>query len=156
MAEAQKMMNSPEFQKQMKKMAGTKEFKEGRKATEAILDDPSQAAEAEARMEHMVKVGNDQMKKAAGGMMEDAMAAMNDPGVMAEMTKMMKDPNFQQQLNDMMKDPSFSSYADAVSNFCIVLYWLGLAWLVLAFDVTKKLTLTNVSALHILFLILCR
>ena len=119
MAEAQAMMNSPEFQKQMKKMAGTKEFKEGRKATEAILNDPSQAAEAEARMEHMVKVGNDQMKKAAGGMMEDAMAAMNDPGVMAEMTKMMKDPNFQQQLSDMMKDPSFSSYADAVSNLCI-------------------------------------
>jgi tripartite-type tricarboxylate transporter receptor subunit TctC len=125
MAEAQKMMNSPEFQKQMKKMAGTKEYKENAKQTEAILKDPSQAAEAEARMEHMVRVGNDQMKKAAGGIMEDAMEAMNNPEVMAEMTKMMKDPNFQQQLNEMMKDPSFKDYGDAVSNIVsIVLAWL--------------------------------
>lgn len=125
MAEAQKMMSSPEFQKQMKKMAGTKEFKDGAKATELIMKDPTKAAEAEARMEHMVRVGNDQMKKAAGDMMEDAMAAMNDPGVMDEMAKMMKDPNFQQQLSEMMKDPSFSSYADAVSNLRIVLYCIG-------------------------------
>jgi hypothetical protein len=148
MAEAQKMMNSPSFQKQMKKMAGTKEFKENAKQTELILKDPSQAAEAEARMEHMVRVGNDQMKKAAGGMMEDAMAAMNDPGVMAEMTKMMKDPNFQQQLNDMMKDPSFSSYADAVSNLCIVLDWIIFCWIL----TLTNLTLTNISTLNLCYM----
>ena len=41
MAEAQKMMNSPAFQKQMKKMAGTQEFKEGSKDTEAMMKEHS-------------------------------------------------------------------------------------------------------------------
>jgi hypothetical protein len=115
MAEAKKMMDSPQFQNEMKKMSQTKEFKTNQKKTVDMMKDPSKAAEAEAKFEHMLKVGNNDLKNAAGGVMEDAMAAMENPEVMAEMAKMIKDPNFQQQLADMAKDPSFKSYVDAVS-----------------------------------------
>jgi hypothetical protein len=115
MAEAKKMMDSPQFQNEMKKMSQTKEFKSSQKTTVDMMKDPSKSAEAEAKFEHMLEVGNNDLKKAAGGVMEDAMAAMANPEVMAEMSKMIKDPNFQQQLADMAKDPSFKSYVDAVS-----------------------------------------
>ena len=79
------------------------------------MNDPTRAAESEARFEHMLKVGDNELKKAAGSAMEDAMAAMANPEVMAQMTSMIKDPNFQAQLAEMTKDPSFRSYIDAVS-----------------------------------------
>merc|ERR1712232_275369 len=69
------------------------------------LQDPELMAEAKkmmenpefqkkAKMEHMLKVGNNQLKNMAGSVMEDAMAAMSNPEVMAEVSKMVKDPNF--------------------------------------------------------------
>jgi tripartite-type tricarboxylate transporter receptor subunit TctC len=115
MAEAKKMMDSPEFQKQMKGMGNNKDVKDSFKKTADIMKDPAKAAEAEAKFEHMLKVGNNELKQAAGGVMEDAMAAMANPEVMAEMAKMVNDPGFQQQLADMATDPSFKSYIDAVS-----------------------------------------
>lgn len=116
MAEAKKMMDSPEFKKQMKNMGNSKEFQDSLKMTAEMMSDPAKAAEAEAKFEHMVKVGQGELKQAAGNVMEDAMAAMNDPSVMAEMAKMVKDPGFQQQLADMASDPTFKSYIDAVSS----------------------------------------
>ena len=109
-------MDSPEFQKQMKKLTGDKEFKETLKKSAEAMKDPSKAAELEARMEHMMKVGDQELKKAAGNVMEDAMAAMANPEVMAEMTKMIKDPAFQEQLAAMAKDPNFKLYMESVSE----------------------------------------
>jgi hypothetical protein len=80
-----------------------------------MLKDPSTAAQMEAKMEHMMKVGDQKLKQGAGAAMEQAMADMANPEVMAEMTKMMKDPQFQAQLASMTKDPSFKNYVDAVS-----------------------------------------
>jgi len=116
MAEAKKMMESPEYQKQMKQFAKSQEFKDASKKAGDMMKDPKQAAAMEAKMEHMMKVGADQLKAGAGKMMDDAMAAMGDPKVMAEMTKMMKDPSFQQQLKQMAKDPSFKQYTDAMQD----------------------------------------
>ena len=116
MAEAKKMMDSPEFKKQMKDIGNSKEFQDSLKMTTEMMKDPAKAAEMEAKFEHMQKVGQQQLKQAAGGVMEDAMAAMNDPSVMAEMAKMVKDPSFQQQLADMANDPTFKSYIEAVSR----------------------------------------
>ena len=116
MAEAKKMMDNPNFQKQMKEMGNTKEFKDATKASVDMMNDPGQAAAMEAKMEHMMKVGNDQLKNKAGNVMEDAFAAMGNPEVMAEMQKMIKDPNFQQQLNEMAKDPNMQGYMDAMKD----------------------------------------
>lgn len=116
MAEAQKMMNDPEFQKQMKKLTNSKDFKQSLKKTQEVMKDPNTAAEMEARMEAMVKKGNDDMKKSATAAMEEAMASMNNPEVMAEMTRMMKDPSFQAQLAAMANDPSFRHYMGAMED----------------------------------------
>ena len=88
MAEAKKMMDNPEYQRQMKKIAESKEYKESMKKTSEMLNDPNAAAKMEAKLEHMMKRGNDDLKKEAGATMEEAMAAMANPEVMAEMTKM--------------------------------------------------------------------
>jgi hypothetical protein len=66
-------------------------------------------------MEHMLKVGDKELKKGASSAMEEAMAAMADPEVMAEMTRMIKDPNFAKEFEAMKKDPKFKNYVDAVS-----------------------------------------
>jgi tellurite resistance-related uncharacterized protein len=116
MAEAQKMMNNPEYQKKMKEMTKDKAFQESIKKAGEALKDPNAAAEAEAKMEHMLKLGEEQLKKNAGDQMREAMAAMNNPEVMAEMQKMMKDPKFLQQIQAMTKDPNFKSYVDAVQD----------------------------------------
>lgn len=116
MKEAQKMMENPEFKKQMKKMAETKDFKENVKKSLDMMKDPTTAARLEAQMEHMVKVGGEQLKKGAASAMEEAMASMANPEVMAEMSKMMKDPNFQQQIAAMTKDPSFANYVGAMEE----------------------------------------
>jgi DNA repair ATPase RecN len=114
---------TPAFQEQMKKLSNSKEFKESIKKTTALLSDPNKAAHAEAKMEHMLKVGKDELKNTAAASMEQAMAAMQDPAVMAEMTKMLKDPNFTQQLQHLMKnDPSFQNYVDAVSCARVCLF----------------------------------
>mmetsp|Transcript_7079 Transcript_7079/g.10162 ORF Transcript_7079/g.10162 Transcript_7079/m.10162 type:complete len:200 (+) Transcript_7079:160-759(+) len=116
MAEAQKMMQSPDFQKKMKELGENKEFKEGVKKSVDMMKDPTTAARLEAQMEHMVKVGQETIKKGANSAMEEAMASMANPEVMAEMTKMLKDPNFQQQIAGMAKDPSFKNYISAMQD----------------------------------------
>lgn len=70
-------------------------------------------------MEHMLKVGEEKLKQGAGAAMEQAMADMANPEVMAEMAKMLKDPQFQAQLAAMSKDPSFKNYVAAVSSFVV-------------------------------------
>merc|ERR1712003_209409 len=97
-------------------MANDKGFQDSIKKSVEMMKDPAQAAAMEAKMEHMMKVGNDQLKNAAGGMMDEAMQAMNNPEVMAQVAKMVKDPNFQKQLADMAKDPQFKSYIDAMKD----------------------------------------
>ena len=87
MGEAKKMMDAPEFQKTMKEMGNDKEFKDSIKKSVDMMKDPAQAAAMEAKMEHMMKVGNNQLKNQAGNVMEDAMAAMGNPEVMAEVSK---------------------------------------------------------------------
>jgi hypothetical protein len=116
MAEAKKMMDNPEYQKKMKELSNTKDFKEATKKSIDMMKDPAKAAAAEARMEHMMKVGNEQLKSASANVMEDAMAALNNPEVMAQMGQMIKDPSFQQQLADMAKDPTFKSYMEAMQD----------------------------------------
>ena len=116
MAEAKKMMDSPEFQKQMKKLTQDKGFKDSIKKTGEMLKDPNEAAKMEAKMEHMAKVGADQLKKGASAAMEEAMNAMANPEVMAEMIQLMKDPSFKQQIEAMSKDPSFQNYASAMKD----------------------------------------
>ena len=81
-----------------------------------MMQDPSTAARSEAKLEHMLKVGQEKLKQGAAGAMEEAMAAMTDPQVMAEMAQMMKDPKFQERLAAMTKDPSFKNYVAAVSR----------------------------------------
>ena len=117
MAEAKKMMENPEWQKKMKELSNSKEFKDSIKKTQDILKDPNQAAHAEAKAEHMLKVGQEQLTKNAMQNMEDAMAsAVSNPEVMQEMQKMLQDPNFTKQMQDMMNDPSFKQYADAMQE----------------------------------------
>lgn len=117
MAEAKKMMENPEWQKKMKDLSNSQEFKDSIKKTQDILKDPNQAAHAEAKVEHMLKVGQEHLTKNAMQNMEDAMAsAVSNPEVMQEMQKMVKDPNFTKQLQDMMNDPSFKQYADAMQE----------------------------------------
>jgi hypothetical protein len=55
MAEARKMMDSPEFKKQMKQFEKSKEFKEATKKTKEMMDDPQTAARMAAQAEHMVR-----------------------------------------------------------------------------------------------------
>jgi hypothetical protein len=116
MAEAQKMMNDPNFKKKMKDLAGGKDFKESIKKTKEMLDDPNLAAAAEAKFEHMQRVGNDQLKKGAANAMEQAMEALANPEVMAEMTKMLKDPKFKETLASMAKDSQLQNYMEAMQD----------------------------------------
>lgn len=116
MAEAKKMMEDPEFKNHMKKMAGSSEFKDSLKKTKDMFDDPSTAARMQAQMEHMVKVGQDQIKKGADDTMKQAMESMKDPAMMAEAVKMMKDPKFVEQLKELSKDPAFKNYQAAMAG----------------------------------------
>lgn len=122
MAQAKKMMESPEYQKQMKEFANSAGFKDASKKATDIINDPAKAAEMEAKMEHMMKIGADQLKAHSGQTMEAAMAAMGDPAVLSQMTKMVKDPSFQANLAQMAKDPTFKQYIDSVSAILIRLF----------------------------------
>jgi hypothetical protein len=116
MAEAKKMMEDPNFKKKMKDMTGGKDFKESIKKTKEMLDDPNKAAAAEAKFEHMQRVGNDRLKQGAVNDMEQAMAALANPEVMAEMTKMLKDPKFKDTLSAMASDPQFQNYMEVMQD----------------------------------------
>jgi hypothetical protein len=121
MAAAKEMMADPEFQKEMKRLQNSKEFKEATKKMTETFKDPNVAAATEAKAEHMLKVGQDRLQKNAANAMQDAVQAMADPNVMAEMAKMIKDPSFNKQLEAMANDPQFKNYMDAyvhgVANF---------------------------------------
>jgi len=116
MEEARKMMESPEWKKKMKALTNDKSFKQSTEQLKKTMEDPNEAAKLAAKMEHMMKVGQDQQKAEVKDTMADAMQAMNDPSVMAEAARMMKDPNFQQQLSQMAKDPSFKKYVSAMQE----------------------------------------
>ncbi|KAL7575902.1 hypothetical protein ACA910_000703 [Epithemia clementina (nom. ined.)] len=117
MAAAQEMMNDKKFQAEMKKFSKSKEFKESLKTTKEMLSDPNQAAAAEARMEQMIKVGNEEMKKKSMQTVDATMDAMaNDPEMVDSMAKMIKDPNFKKQLDEMMKDPNFRAYMESMQE----------------------------------------
>ena len=105
MAEAQKMMNDPAFQEQMKKMEKSNEFKDSIKKTKEKMADPNLAAKMEAQMEYMLKKGQDDLKNAARKNMEMAMDALQDPEILKEAAAMMKDPKFEEMVKTMMKDP---------------------------------------------------
>jgi len=100
----------------MKKMTNSKEFKDSIKKTQEMMADPSTAAAAEAKIEHMAKVGEEQLKDNAYSQMEEAMAAMGNPEVMAQMTKMLKDPDFYKKFAEMSKDPNFAMYKESVEK----------------------------------------
>jgi hypothetical protein len=55
MAEAKKMMDSPEFKKQMKQLEKSKDFKDAQKKAKDMMTDPQSAARMQAQMEHMVR-----------------------------------------------------------------------------------------------------
>mmetsp|Transcript_7461 Transcript_7461/g.11096 ORF Transcript_7461/g.11096 Transcript_7461/m.11096 type:complete len:209 (-) Transcript_7461:200-826(-) len=116
MAEAKKMMESPEWKKKMKNLTNDKNFKQSAQAAAKAMEDPNEAAKLQAKMEHMMKKGTDELKNEAKDTMAEAMQAMNDPNVMAQAAQMMKDPNFQQQLSQMAKDPSFQKYIGAMQE----------------------------------------
>ena len=116
MAEAKKMMESPDWKKKMKELTNDKSFKSNIENVKKTLEDPDQAAKMQAKMEHMLKVGQGAIKTEAKDTMTEAMQAMADPEVMAEAARMMKDPQFQQQLSQMAKDPSFKKYVSAMQD----------------------------------------
>ena len=116
MAEAKKMMESPDWKKKMKELTNDKAFKSNIENVKKTMEDPNEAAKMQAKAEHMLKVGQNDLKNEAKGTMEQAMASMADPGAMAEAARMMKDPQFQQQLSQMAKDPSFKKYVSAMQE----------------------------------------
>jgi hypothetical protein len=116
MAEAKKMMESPEWKKKMKHLTNDKAFKQSAQAAAKAMEDPNEAAKLQAKMEHMMKKGAAELKNEAKNTMAEAMQAMNDPNVMAQAAQMMKDPSFQQQLAQMAKDPSFQKYIGAMQE----------------------------------------
>lgn len=72
MREAQKMMQSPEFQQQMKKMAEHPSFKQAMTQTQTLMKDPKKVKEIEAQMKKAVQDG----EKA----LEDAQKKSGDEG----------------------------------------------------------------------------
>jgi hypothetical protein len=116
MAEAKKMMDSPEWKRKMKAVTSDKEFKANLAGMKKNFEDPNELAQMQAKMEHMMKKGNSALQDDAKGTMAEAMQAMGDPATMAEAARMMKDPAFQQQLKAMAKDPSFQKYTAAMQD----------------------------------------
>jgi tyrosyl-tRNA synthetase len=116
MAEVKAMMDDPAWSKKMKEMAKSKEFKDSVKTTKEYMADPTKAAMAEAKVEHMAKVGGEQLKSGANNALDEALDSLKDPAIMAEMTKMMKDPNFKQKMKAMMNDNQFKEYASAMKD----------------------------------------
>jgi len=116
MAEAKKMMESADWKKKMKDLTNDKAFKNNIDKVQKTMEDPNEAAKMQAKMEHMMKVGQAELHNDAKGTMSEAMKAMADPTVMADAARMMKDPQFQQQLSQMAKDPSFKKYISAMQD----------------------------------------
>ena len=62
MREAQKLMQSPEFQAQMKTMAKNPAFQQSIKKTQDIMKDPKKLEEVQAKMDVTLKKGNEELK----------------------------------------------------------------------------------------------
>ena len=62
MREAQKLMQSPEFQAQMKKMAESPAFQQSIKRTQDIMKDPKKLEEVQTKMDVALKKGNEELK----------------------------------------------------------------------------------------------
>jgi hypothetical protein len=117
MAEAQKMMQDPAFQREMKRLTKSKEFQETVKKTKDMMNDPNTAAHAEARMEHMLRVGQEQLQKGAKLNLEQLLSEIgSDPDAMRSMQKMLQDPSFKKQFDAMTKDNQFQTYVDAMKE----------------------------------------
>ena len=58
MREAQKMMNDPAFQAQMKKVTESQQFKQHMQAQQEMLKDPEKVKELEKKMQEKLKEGN--------------------------------------------------------------------------------------------------
>ena len=116
MAEAKKMMENPEWQKKMKAFTGDAEMKEKFKSIGEDMKDPNKIAEAAAKYEHMVKVGQKQLKDQAGKTLEDAMTSMSDPKVMADMARTINDPQFKENFAKLAADPSMKKYFAAMEE----------------------------------------
>jgi cell fate (sporulation/competence/biofilm development) regulator YmcA (YheA/YmcA/DUF963 family) len=56
------------------------------------------------------------LKQNAMNDMEQAMAALSNPDVMAEMTKMLQDPKFKETFEQLTKDSQFQNYIDAMKE----------------------------------------
>lgn len=63
MAEAQKMMNDPKFQEQMKKVTESEGFKSHMKVQADAMKDPKKLKEMEEQMKKRVTEGNEQLGK---------------------------------------------------------------------------------------------
>jgi predicted phage gp36 major capsid-like protein len=63
MREAQKMMNDPAFQAQMKKMTDSEGFKEHMDASSDMMKDPEKVKEIEAKMQERLVEGNVMLEK---------------------------------------------------------------------------------------------
>lgn len=116
MREAQKLTESPEWQQRMKEITKDEAFKASLKQTEEMLKDPNKLAQAEAKFEHMQKVGNEQLKQGAASGMQGVMESLSDPDVMRQMTEMVSNPAFKDQLAAMSKDPQFKKYMEAMKD----------------------------------------
>lgn len=64
MREAQKMMQSPEFQQQMKKMAEHPSFKQAMTQTQTLMKDPKKVKEIENQMKKAVQDGEKALEEA--------------------------------------------------------------------------------------------
>merc|ERR1711982_97243 len=119
MAEAKKMMESPEWKKQMKEITNNKDFKANMEKTAKLMEDPNEQAKMQAKMEHLYRVGAEANKEEAKNTMSDAMQAMNDPKVMAQAAQMIKDPSFKKYVSamqDMMQDPATKLQMEQMAN----------------------------------------
>lgn len=63
MREAQKMMNDPAFQEQMKKVTESQGFKQHMSAQQEMLKDPKKVKELEKKMQEKLKEGNELLEQ---------------------------------------------------------------------------------------------
>lgn len=63
MREAQKMMQDPEFQRQMKQMMAAPGFQQAIQKTQAVINDPTQLKELEEKAQKQLDEGNKQLEE---------------------------------------------------------------------------------------------
>ena len=116
MAEAKKMMENPEWKKEMKKMEKSKEFKQALEDTNEMLKDPNMVAKLEAKMEASLAVGEKQLKKDYERTLMQALETFENDENLGEMKKYLSDPEFRAKIEQDMKDPQVRQYFEQVSG----------------------------------------